>query len=347
MPTTGEGINVNNLDLRCDDAVSCIYFLGSNSDNITIERCVLQNSAGAIHITDGKKFIIRYNTISSEREGISSTASITEIYYNIFKDNATAVNVMSNLSSAYIYNNVFYNNHESVSISYAELTLYNNIFYMTTAGQKAIRQDSKLIASDHNIFFPEQDGFAEISKVVYNKLEELQQELRIDLNSFTSDPKFVDIYTDNFAVEFKSPAIDAGIDLNLGQDYFGKSVPGAKLPDIGIAEIIGNPVLQMDATPLPVLNVYPNPSTGQFNLTVETTPETMSEAFSDVTEEETRQSVIHIVDMAGKTIFTRFLEHSELFIEESIDITGVANGLYFVVLRMADKIVTEKLILNR
>jgi hypothetical protein len=145
-------ITLSDLHIRGENAVSCIYFLGNTSDNIAVDHCILEGATNAIRIVDGKTFTIKYNTISSEFEGIAAAASTSNIYYNIFKNNQTAVNVINNTSSANIYNNIFVDNVESVSTTYAELTLYNNIFYMTGSDQQAIVAGSDHIVSDHNIF---------------------------------------------------------------------------------------------------------------------------------------------------------------------------------------------------
>jgi hypothetical protein len=220
--------------------------------------------------------------------------------------------------------------------------MYNNIFYFTAPNQKALKHASGKVASDYNIFYPEQDGFVEISNISYNKLEQLQQELSIDLKSFTSDPLFVDVYTDNFTVEASSPAIDAGINLNLGKDFFGELVPVSGFPDIGIFELTGNLFRKTESVDNnPVLTVYPNPSTGLVNFEIINT-----ETGAARVDMENVLSEVSVVDISGKRLFSKVFELTESVMQDNIDLTDLSNGFYFVVLRIADKIITEKIVLE-
>ena len=97
----------------------------------------------------------------------------------------------------------------------------------------------------------------------------------MDREGLVADPLFVDVYSSNFSVTEESHAIDAGKLVGLTQDFYGKTVPFGGAPDIGLAEANVN-------GPLAVLGdiyssnqseselmVYPNPSSGRFNLTFE------------------------------------------------------------------------------
>ena len=197
------GIKIQNLELQADNAVSSLYFLGGASDSIIVEQCKITAKSVAIKAIDVKTLVFRYNLTSSENEGIYSTALTNEIYYNVFKNCETAVDVMSNNSKAKISNNVFYNNQNSVSISYAALTLYNNIFYLKTPGQVALNQGAGNLASDCNIFYPEQTGFLKVGNTTFSSLQKLRDDMKVDQNSFTSDPLFVDIVKREFCSERK------------------------------------------------------------------------------------------------------------------------------------------------
>jgi hypothetical protein len=338
-----KNISMNNLYLKSLNAVSCIYFLGNTCDNIVIENCTLEGVANAIRIADGQKFIFRYNTISGENEGISSTAAVLDVYYNIFKSNQVGIHITNSLSKANIFNNIFVGNGESVSASYGELTLFNNIFYMTDPGQKAWLQVSDQITSDHNIYFPEQDGFIEYAGKIYHKLDQLQQSLKLDLNSFTSDPVFMDVYNDNFKLNSFSPAIDAGINVNLTRDFFGTDVPGGGFPDIGIFENAGGiPKQSETGVQKTELIVYPNPSKGYINVDVQlASPETATEGYNT-----NRNSTFKVVDISGNTLLTRLVELTENTVHENFDLSNLSNGLYTIIFDMVGKPLTKKLILN-
>lgn len=337
------GIRIQNLNLQADNAVSCIYFLGSTNDSIVIDHCILTANVNAIKIVEGKSFVSRYNTITSMHEGIFTTAIFNDIYYNIFKKCSTAVNVMSDNSKAEICNNVFFDNKESVSVTYAELTLYNNIFYMDEPGQTALKLGAGKIQSDHNIFYPEQSGFVKIANAVYNSLQQLQLGMKIDLNSFNSDPQFVDMYNENFAVTEGSPAINAGINVLFGLDFTGNKVPQAGVTDIGVLEFGGNNTNRNNEPGKnSSLTLYPNPSTGNVNIMAELLQEDTQEGQAPDKHE------LKVMDMSGKIVFSKIIANNvNSTFQEEIDLSGYSNGLYFIVLQMADKVLQEKLILSK
>ncbi len=333
-------IKLQNLSLKAENAVSNVYFLGSTCDSIIIDHCVLTGKSSAIKMVSGKTLVSKYNIITSANEGIYSSATTNDIYYNIFKTCNTAVNINSNQSRANVYNNVFVDNGESLSITYAELTLFNNIFYMTSPGQKALILGAGKISSDHNIFYPEQEGYIKIAEVSYNNLRQLQQDIKIDLNSFNSDPQFIDIYN-NFTLKASSPAINTGFDIKLAQDLNGIKLPVASVPDIGAYEYTGLLYDNKDnSTESLVMKLYPNPSSGKVNVLSEINLEQLDEDF------DYDWSILKVLDIAGNTIFTKRIERTGLTVQDNIDLSGISNGLYFVVLQIANRVIKEKLIIN-
>jgi hypothetical protein len=336
-------ISLKNLHLVTESAISCVYFLGSSSNNITVENCIIDGFNNAIRIVGGLFFHIRYNLIRSQNEGVYSTAAFTDVYYNIFKGIDIAVNMSSTLTKANVFNNVFVDNQESVSSSAAEITLYNNIFYFLNEGQKAVQSTSAKLASDHNIYYPEQERFVEISNTNYSNLDQIQHDMRIDIHSFTSDPQFMDVFNENYILKKSSPAINAGLNLNLEKDYYGNEVPNSGFPDIGICEI------SKDINNQEVFNnsglslmVYPNPSAQNISVKLNysdalTIPENLPG--------EVKPS-ISILDLSGKTVFSKLIENTQDYIIEDIDISHVANGLYAVVLNILGQSITEKLIVS-
>jgi hypothetical protein len=181
----------------------------------------------------------------------------------------------------------------------------------------------------------------------YDNLEQLRQEQQLELNSLNTDPMFVDFHKDNFAVEKRSPAINAGINLNLEKDFFGESVPNFNIPDIGVAEFSGilfglKPPSDTD----PVMSVFPNPSSGTLNVTIDMTKSSYTEKDAEIPLQDSYHE-IHVIDISGKTILTRFLEQTQSIIKETIDLSHISDGFYFVIYKMADKTITEKFILER
>jgi hypothetical protein len=331
------GVNIQGLKIVAPEAISCIYFLGASSDNNIIENCRLEDADNGIRVIEGKIITLRYNTFTNTDNAIYSYAETTVIYYNIFKGNITGVNISSYLSSTEIYNNVFYGNNEAVSTSYSSLTIYNNIFYLLNNGDVAINHKMDNLVSDNNIFFPEQEGFLNINNNEYATLYEYQMSTGLDMNSFNDDPLFKDIYNDNFNVEAKSPAIDAGKNVGLSMDFYGYSVPYGLSIDIGLIEsleekeststgLFGNE----DDGDSPV--VYPNPSDGRFKITFMNTDFITSE--------------VQIKDMAGNLIYRDYIDGVDAGPTSLIDVSDAAKGIYVILVSIDEKLYTQRMIIK-
>ncbi len=339
-------VSIQNLHLKALNAVSCIYFLGSTCANINIEHCILEGNDYSFRAMDCQSVILKYNTISSQNEGIYSSASQNEIYYNIFKNNVNSVDIVGSNSKANIFNNLFVNNIIAISASYAELKLYNNIFYLADGAQKAINHNAVKINSDNNLFYPEQEGFVKIAGKNYNTLEQIRQQIKLEKNSLNSDPLFVNMNNDNFSLEEYSPAINAGVNLNLDNDFFGQNVPVAGLPDIGIAEYTGNGSKQK-ASEEPKLVLYPNPSTGYVNIDADLTHAGIEPTDISLKSSTDKPLEINVLDIYGKIIYSKLVESTAAMYHDNIDLTGKMNGLYFIIIKVAGTTITEKLTLNR
>jgi hypothetical protein len=337
------GIKIDQVNLQAPKAVSCVYFLGSSNDTISISQSIIVGNTNGIKLVDAQTFVSKYNTITSNHEGVFTTAVNNEIYYNIFEKCSTAVNIMGNKAQAKIYNNVFIDNKESLAISYAELTLYNNIFYLNEPGQIALNHGTGKVSSDHNIYYPEQEGFVKVNKTSFNNLDEVQQSLKIDMNSFNSDPQFVDIYKRNFSVKSSSPAINAGVNLkSAGHDFKGSKVPLFDIADIGAFEYNGNMMGSTNPEETSTIELYPNPTRGEVSV--------FAKLKNDMIDNEpfVGQAFIRVLDITGKVMFSKVLSSTGgSNYEERIDMSAFSNGLYFIVFQLADKVIKEKLILNK
>jgi hypothetical protein len=330
-------ITIRDLSVIANDALSCVYFLGENNNNILIENCRFEGAENGLRIINGKSFVVKYCVFNNKSDAIYSYAENTEVYYNIFKSNAAGVNVGSYLSKAKVYNNVFYDNRQGITASYADLTIYNNIFYLTHKGDVAINNNVDKMISDHNIFYPEQKGFITIASKSYQSLNEYQKDMGLDLNSFTKDPMFQDMYNENFSISSMSPAIDAGINVGLDFDYLGVAVPTGGAPDIGLIESNGQQktatgILQHNDDGLAnELSVYPNPSDGRFNLYV---------GVADISN-----SNIQVVDISGRLVYSQ-THNSSSSACVPIDISGKAKGIYIVVLESNGKKYSERILVR-
>jgi hypothetical protein len=331
------GVTIRDLKIIANEAISCIYFLGASCDNNLVEKCYLEGADNGLRIIDGKTITLRYNTFSGNSDAIYSYAETTKIYYNVFKENDTGINISSYLSSTEIYNNVFYDNTKGVSTSYSSLTIYNNIFYLLDKGDQAINHQMDNLVSDNNIFYPEQDGFLDIGNKKYSTLYEYQQSKGLDLNSYTSDPLFKDIYNDNFSVEQESPAINGGRDVGLLMDFYGYSVPYGGKADIGLIESLEDNIISStdpfgmgssDESPL----IFPNPSDGRFKISFASTNFLTSE--------------LQIKDISGNLIYRDYISSDDIDPTTQIDISNVPNGIYLLLLAIDDKVYTQRIIIN-
>ena len=323
-----KGIHIENMNIVGTQAQSCIYFLGPNCENIKVEKCILEGASIGVRMVDGKNLLVQYNSFKNTESGVYSMAENTKAYYNVFSDSQTAINLASYLSEADVYNNVFYNNSEGISSSFSGLKVYNNIFYLTSAGDQAINQKLDKLISDHNIFYPEQSGFLTVGTDIFNTLKDAQQAKNIDLNSITSDPLFVDVVNNNFNIRFNSPAIDMGLNVGLDRDFYGYKVPSGGIPDIGIAEIMENMAdkysginNQKTNDPGYALTTFPNPSTGIINVKIDSPHENME-----------KSTEIQVTDLTGKIVYKNRMDAFAGNGSQSMDLSGLPRGLYFVVM---------------
>lgn len=331
-----KNITINNLHLIAEEAVSCIYFLGSTCDSISINNCTFESSSNGIRIIEGKTFDISYNTFIGCVDAIYSFAEDNRIYYNVFRENNTAINVNSYLSKASIFNNVFYYNSTGVSASYSELVIYNNIFYLEEQNNQALNYNFDKLVSDNNIYFPEQDGFININNVNYRSLQEYQSSTGLDMNSFTQDPQFIDVYNNNFGLKSTSPAIDAGKDLGVTVDFFGTAVPYGSATDIGLKEtmeartVTGITDNFESVTGADGPMVYPNPTNGIIQVSYDVSSTTDMEVI--------------IQDISGRTVYYDHIPGGNSSYRTEIDITSQSTGIYLIFFHVCGKSFMKKII---
>ena len=330
-------VSIQNLHVIANEAISCVYFMGETCSNNLIENCRFEDSENGVRIIDGKSYIIKYNTFNNRSDAVYSYAENTEIYYNVFKSNATAINITSYLSVAKIYNNIFYDNNQGILNTYADLVVYNNIFYLTRSSDVAISNRMSKMISDHNIFYPEQPGFITMASKAFESLLEYQQDKGLDLHSYSEDPMFQDIYRENFGLLAESPGIDAGINVGLAYDFLGTAVPSGGIPDIGMIE--SNIITRADTGIFKSgteglenkLSVYPNPSDGRFNLSIDTL--------------DIGNATIQVKDLSGRVIYSK-THYASLSNPIPIDISNKPSGVYIVIMQFNDRFLTERAIIN-
>lgn len=190
--------------------------------------------AGGIRVsenspTDGMK--IRYNIVS-ESPGF---AGIT-----LTNDVSGGSQPRSNFA---IYNNVVYNTYYGISIGQPfSGSIKNNIVW----GRHSVPRFRLLVSSviaggsvaiDNNIY---QDIGTEpmlnFGGVAYYDLAAWQAASGQDAHSSNANPLWVSPTTGDFHLQTGSPAIDAGANVGLTEDFEGTPVPQGGAPDIGALE---------------------------------------------------------------------------------------------------------------
>jgi hypothetical protein len=165
----------------------------------------------------------------------------------------------------------------------------------------------------------------------------------IDIDTIAVASHFMDFEGHNYLLrQTAKSSLDKGRDVGIRFDFNGNPILG--FPEIGACEygISGiNPANNTNSFD-PVLNIYPNPSTGIVNLEVHITDEEPEQ--TDLGE--INSSVIKVVDMSGNTLITKNVESTEDIIHESVDLSSLKNGLYLIIFMMVGKQGSVKLILN-
>jgi hypothetical protein len=331
-----EKVTIKDLNIKAENALSCIYIFGENSDSNIVENCMIEGAQNGIRAIDGKLLISRYNTFLNNTEAIFSYAQVNEIYYNVFRSNVTAIHVDSYLSELDAYNNVFFDNQYGISNSYSNISLYNNIFYLSTPGSVAVNDQFDKMVSDNNIFYPEQIGFIKIGDKTFSTLTEYSKATGMDLNSYTADPLFIDPYNNNFQVHKISPAIDAGKFLGILRDIKGTSIPIGGAPDIGSYESEKSTQLLLDDLLVSkdeiALKVYPNPSQGIVNIEIN-----KDKPFTN--------GYIRIADLTGKTVYSTILNviNNNL---NTLNLSHLPQGIYMLFIEYASKSICKEIILE-
>jgi parallel beta-helix repeat protein len=254
-----QNIRFESLNIQSANAICCLYMLGTDVNNVDITGCEFKSAFNGIR-TDGDNITISYSNFTVGGSSIISYANTTKIYYNLFKENAFSIDYKSNSAKNYLYNNLFYGNKTSISLDMAYMVSFNNLFYLLSQDDKAIKSEIVPENSNHNLYFPDLPGFITIAGEAMNSLQQYSMLYKVELNSLNSNPLLVDPANNDFSVQESSPVIDAGKDIGILNDYAGNAVPLGGTTDIGLYE------KKSEIQDLRVA-LFPNPASGIINLT--------------------------------------------------------------------------------
>jgi len=331
-------VTLKNIVFNAENAISAIYFTGTESSENMVEGCRIEGSEYGIRIMDGSNCSVQYSIFQNITCGLFSIASTVDIFYNIFRETHTAINLGTSSNSAYIYNNVFVNNHKSINSDNAEMNVYNNIFYLQNKDDIAIKHSNEKLVSNHNLYYPEQVGFMQIGDKSFNKLSDIKNSLSLDINSIADDPRFIDLDNNDYQLSDISPAIDAGKYVGITKDLIGDVVPFGDKPDIGCKEMkkhkqnntnIITGAENIEKTSSEKLSIYPNPNSGNFVI---------------VHNQLSNYDNVEIVDITGKTVYKMNLKQG--IKQQEINISYLKNGIYFLSLYSNQMKETKKLIIK-
>lgn len=242
------------------------------------------------------------------------------------------------IANCEVYNNVFYNNSISISVSYSRLTVYNNIFYLERENAVAVNKQKGSVISDYNLFYPEKAGFYVVADKIFNSLEQLKSVQGFDLHSLRDDPAFQDAFNNNFKPAEGSPIINAGKFVGLGYDFEGVNISDGGIPDMGIFEFKPQSTTAInnwsDEPPdnENIVRVFPNPSDGIVNVS------------------------FHSFDANACQVIIRNISGGVLSVEEvtniysgltlTKDLSEYQPGIYFVECTRPQQSVVQKLIIQ-
>ena len=230
-----------------------------NSDDLIVENNTgLDPGSAHITLSDSadpgnnkpSNNTVRYNFVDGAsridplKAGISLVVSGggNEHYYNVsINSNYQGMRCQESVSGDKWYNNTIYNSADdgfTMTSGCANTEFKNNIIMLSGVRHIDIKTgattghtiDNNLYGDDSATKF---DWGGSVSNFASWKTNSSQ-----DGNSPTpADPLFVNAASDNFQLQSASPAIDAGVDVSLTQDFAGRVISG--LPDIGAYEFVG------------------------------------------------------------------------------------------------------------
>lgn len=204
-----------------DDAIS-----GTTVERNTVYNC---GSHGIMVELNSTGNIVRYNEVYSAGDGsagihVGAPTTNNNVYYNLVHDVYDGIKVYQS-TGCNVYNNIVYNASHDGIVFFSNSTngnAKNNIVHTTGGPYGILNSETAGVCSNNITYAITGSGITCTTKTN---------------NQENTDPLMTDPDNGNFTLPSGSPAINAGVDVFLPQDYAGRAVPYGSAPDIGAYEL--------------------------------------------------------------------------------------------------------------
>jgi len=239
-----DGVIEDNICENCGSGPLFYAFTNQESKNNITRRNIIKDMHNLGGASGWGIATICANDASGDKSG-------NKFYQNIVI-NATVGGRFHFEQEQEVYNNIFYNCENGLDMyrNYAGLganvKLRNNIFFNSTLYHIKWYSGATFITInfDYNLYYPTEGDLFRLGRreMTFTEWQALSKTgLTFDPNSIAADPLFVDPENGNFHLWSDSPAIDAGFDVGLTQDFEGNLTPQGPAFDIGAYEYVLDP----------------------------------------------------------------------------------------------------------
>lgn len=185
-------------------------------------------------------------TIASETSG--DNMDHIGLYYNIgiattegllFGNGTSGTTITNSL----IANNVIYGGSYGIvalgPTTDASNTFRNNIFWPSISWGCAwyLQDNTAHYSPDYDLLYGNQSNLINWGGTSYATLAAFQSATGLMKHSKSANPLFANAAGGDFHLQTGSPAIKAGVNVGLTQDFYGNTVPQGVAPDIGACEV--------------------------------------------------------------------------------------------------------------
>lgn len=315
--TTGSNITLFNNVSKNNSRGGVV--VGHSANNVTIQNHkslyepTMETAAAIIIGGDATNVKLIYSQIIGDGHHLLLVhGDNVEIYNNVFAwdGGGTLFDLSGEIENVIVKNNIF-------------TTLQGSMTRVMRFLEATRPPDHPSFKFNNNIYFTP-DGVVTIysrSTESNYSLSEYQTTFEQDSDGFFAEPEFVNRIGSDFHLTSISPAIDAGIDVNLNADFDDYFVPYNVFPDIGAFEYF-DPILNVESNSLSNVFLYPNPVNNILFI-----------------KKESNIKDASIINALGQ-----YVDMDVEIINSSINTSFLKNGLYYLILESEKETFTAKFI---